>query len=326
MGKDRTLQLHFLNTIKDLISPNHSFVDELAEVLNVSTDSVYRRLRGETVLNIDEISLLCQHYGVSFDMFNLQHTGTVTFSYDPLNDQEGMETYLHSILRDMRRISHITYAAIDIPIFHYFRFPELSAFKMFYWMKEVTNDQRLTGKRFNTELISPELSELGLQIYETYTQTPSIEIWTEETINSLIKQMEFYWDSGLFQNQNDALIVLQQADDMVRNIEKQAEQQNKTGKEVFDDQNFTLYHSEIEIGNNCILVEIASGKAVYLSFHTFNKIVTTNSFFAAETQQWLDNLIRKSVPISGVSQKQRYQFFKAAYAKINHLQQRIQLT
>ena len=47
----------------------------------------------------------------------------------------------------------IIYAAIDIPIFHYFKFPELAAFKMFYWMKEVMNVEFLNDKLFDSSMV-----------------------------------------------------------------------------------------------------------------------------------------------------------------------------
>jgi hypothetical protein len=56
-------------------------------------------------------------------------------------------------------------------------------------------------------------------------------------------------------------------------------------------------------------------KAVYLSVHTFNKLITVNQKFVSHTEEWLDKLISKSIPISGVAEKNRYQFFRKANDK-----------
>ena len=69
MSKDNALQIQFLNRIKELIPDSNSFTDEIADVLDISSDSVYRRLRGETLLSINEIYDLCTHYNISFDLF-----------------------------------------------------------------------------------------------------------------------------------------------------------------------------------------------------------------------------------------------------------------
>ena len=72
--------------------------------------------------------------------------------------------------------------------------------------------------------------------------------------------------------------------------------------------NFTMYYSEIEIGNNCILVNVNNMSRVYLTYNTFNKISTANQKFCDETKTWINYLISKSNLISGVSEKQRLQF------------------
>lgn len=325
--KESSLQINFLNRIKELIPKNHSFSDELANVLGISSDSVYRRIRGETLLNINEIFQICTHYNISFDLFT-HHAKNITFNYDALGSSSGFRTYLTSILNDMLQIERtdnkqIIYAAIDVPIFHHFNYPELSAFKMFYWMKAVVNVPSLLEKKFDINHIRPEFSDLGKKIFETYCRIPSIEIWTDETINSLIKQIEFYWDSGNFATQEDALVVCEQAKLEIETLNKQAEVSNKVLKRAGIDENFTLYHSQIEIGNNCILTKKGDIESIYLSVHTFNKIITGNPGFVEDTKLWLENLIKKSNPISGVSQIHRYKFFKRALEKIDRLHNKI---
>ena len=43
--------------VQESIPPHCSLVDELSELLKISNDSVYRRLRNETILSIDEVEL-----------------------------------------------------------------------------------------------------------------------------------------------------------------------------------------------------------------------------------------------------------------------------
>jgi len=330
MSKDNTLQINFLSRIKELVQDSNSFTDELASVLNMSSDSVYRRVRGETLLSINEIYDLCTHYNISFDLFT-HNAKNIAFKYEPIVGGEGSDTfkiYLTSILNDMKQIvktdnKEIRYAAIDVPIFHHFNYPELSAFKMFYWMKAVVNIPELEDKKFSIEHIRPEFADLGKQIFEVYCKIPSIEIWTDETINSLIKQIEFYWDTGNFASQEDALTVCEQALNEIETLSKQAEIGNKDLKEINDNSNFTLYHSQIEIGNNCIFTKRGDVEFVYLSIHTFNKITSGNPLFVEDTKIWLNNLIKKSNKISGEAQIHRYKFFKRASNKLEKLKAKI---
>ena len=59
-----SIQSAFLAQIRNRLPENTSFADELADFLNVSRDSAYRRIRGETVLSLDEVKKLYDQYGV----------------------------------------------------------------------------------------------------------------------------------------------------------------------------------------------------------------------------------------------------------------------
>lgn len=321
--------MDFMAKIKNMIPPNMALVDELADLLQMSNDSAYRRIRGETALTIDEISLICSRYRISFDTLSeSEKSGAVSFNYRPLENNElNFESYLQNILSDLKKLQafdnkQIIFAAEDIPIFHYFSFPELTAFKMFYWNKSILGVPSLEGKKFETAHVSKKNIETARQILEAYITIPSVEIWTEDTVNSAIKQVEFYWESGLFRSKEDALMIYEDLSKMMLKIKRQAELSSKfidEEKWAHNENNYTLYSSEIMIGNNSILTTMGNVKATYLSHHTFNTMLTTNQAFCNETEQWLKNLIRKSVQISGVSEKQRYQFFR----KIEDAMQRL---
>jgi hypothetical protein len=322
--ENKDLQLRFLDRIKNSLPDNISFIDDIAELLEISNDSAYRRLRGETAITISEVSLLCSYYNISFDMFSHNEDSTA-FKYSTLQNSDEFLNYLQSILSDMEQISKskenkIIYTAVDIPIFHHFNYPELSAFKMYYWLKAVVGVGEFSNKKFSVNIINDNITRIGKEIYKQYNNIPSIEIWTTETINSLIKQIEFFWESGNFSTKEDALIVCNQVKEEISKIEKQAENSNKQiENNTNESSSFTLYYSDIEIGNNCIYTKRADLKSVYLSVHTFNKLITSNNKFVKDTEEWLNNLISKSIPISGVAEKSRYQFFKKAYDKIDKL-------
>ena len=51
---------------------------EIATLLGISTDSAYRRMRGEKTVTLDELHALCSHYQVSLDkIMNVQTKGIV---------------------------------------------------------------------------------------------------------------------------------------------------------------------------------------------------------------------------------------------------------
>jgi hypothetical protein len=328
--KSKLIQEQFLQRVKTAIAPNVSFVDELADLLKLSTDSAYRRIRCETLFNIEEITLICKHFRVSFDP-EVQHmSNKVTFDYLKLDDKkENFKLWLMFISGDVKKIgtslnNQIIYGADDVPIWHHFFNKELIAFKLFYWLKSILNSPEYADVNFDANLIDNEMVESAMEMLRNYNEINSVEIWTEDTLNSNLKQIEYFFESGFFNSKQDALrmcdlyveelnLVLKKAAKSSKLIEK-----GESGRE-----NFKLYKSEVMIGNNSILANIGSTKIAYVSNNTFNMMSTTSADFVHENELWLNNLLRKSTLISGVGEKQRNQFFRVLRDKIDLLRQKI---
>ncbi len=50
---------------------------------------------------------------------------------------------------------------------------------------------------------------------------------------------------------------------------------------------------------------------------------TFNRFFNEQTENWMNNLVRKSTLISAVAERQRNQFFKGIFRKLQLLEEYI---
>lgn len=322
-------QIEFFDRIKDLIPPNNSMVQILADLLEISTDSMYRRIRGETSLSFDEVGILCNHYKISFDSFINLNSGNVTFNYTLMEDGEtSFKKYLSSMRDDLIKIKAannplITYACEDVAIFHSLNDSGLALFKMMYWMKAIMNIDNYENTKFNFDAINPELSRIGKEIYELYCSIPSIEIWTDTTIRGTLKQIEFFWESGMFESANDAIQVINSLKNTIQRIQKQAETGckilNQTEMKEEEKDNFSFYLSDMELTNNCVLVNLDTIKSVYLGHLTFTTMSTSNATYCQQTEKWLENIKRKSTLISTVAEKTRYQFFQSIYNNIDQL-------
>ena len=330
MTTAKEIQLSFFQKVKAAQPANISLVDEIADLLNTSNDSAYRRLRGETLLGIDEIATICAHFKVPFDDGSNLNAETVTFSYNRLrNSENGFQIWLKIMSEEVKRIaavpgSNILYASDDVPPWHHFTNDELICFKIFYWQKSILNASELQNKDFESSLIPLEYIEQAKEMLNDYNKITSTEIWTEDTLNSTLKQVEYFWESGFFKNKETALRMCDHIAEEIDLLKLKAEKQSKlVGKNESGETNFTLYQSEVMIGNNSILVTIGNHKIAYVSNNSFNMMSTMNSGFIEESDLWLKNLTHKSILISGVNEKQRNRFFKVLKDKIEALKSRI---
>jgi hypothetical protein len=330
MSNAKEIQLAFLQKVKAALPTNVSFVDELADLLKTSNDSAYRRMRGDTLLGIDEIAAICSHFKVPFDTASQTDGETVTFSYNRLRNLEnGFEKWLGTMSDNVKRItqvagSNILYAADDVPPWHHFNNDELICFKIFYWQKSILNAPHLENKNFDVSLIPQSLIDQAKEMLSNYNKTTSTEIWTEDTLNSTLKQIEYFWESDFFESKELAIRMCDHVEAEIELLKLKASKQSKlVGYGENGAENFSLYQSEVMVGNNSILVTLGHHKLAYVSNNTFNMMSTLNTGFVEESELWLKNLMNKSILISGVNEKQRNRFFKTLKDKIEHLRNRI---
>lgn len=330
MNSGFEFQEKFVAQLKGSIAPNISLADELADLLKVSTDSIYRRLRCQSGFSFDEVAVISKKFGVSVDGLLAVDSLQVNFNFNPMfEEKSNFGKYLiwfSEYLSQLAKISgtRIIYAADDVPLFRHFNYSNLSAFKSFYWSKAVLNSEFFQGKKFNPDIVPQEIIDINKKTYNAYSQINSIEIWTEETLISTLKQVEFFWESDLFEDTAQALLVAEEIRQMMDELKLNCENSYKNDPNIRGQ--FMLYNSEVMIGNNQVLIEPGDakmGERVFLGHNTFNSISTYNAAFVRETRLWMENLTKKSLLLSGTAEKQRAKFFKKMDDQISVLERNI---
>jgi len=326
-AKSLPIQAVLIQKMKEMLPPNMGMAEELADILEISLDSAYRRIRCETDLSIDEVYKIARKYSFSIDSVFSNLGDTVTFTYTKLTDSaDNFEKYLTRIYHHLKAMNSFTdkklfYVAEEIPIFYSFFGKKLTEFKLFYWQRSVLNVPYYQGKKFEFGVVPENIIELARNCYKEYTTIPSVEIWTDETIFTATKQLEFYLQSGVFKNKSDAIEIMDEIKQMAVHVEKCAENGRKVISSPVED--FQLYSSDVVLGTNCIYVKSGDSNYAYISFNTLNSLTTNNNEFCEETEHWVKNLIKKSTLISGVAEKQRYQFFSKMARNIEECYNRV---
>jgi hypothetical protein len=328
----KEIQQFFFQQIKDKLPPHLSLVDEIAEKLGLSYDSAYRRMRGEKSLSFEEVMQLASHFSISLDSLGGIASDTISFRYRTINDKTFTFTdYLQAIDNNLTQILKIPgaemfYAAKDTPLFHHFNMKELSAFKIFAWEKTILGFEKMENRRFRLDECDYSQVDLGRQGLLKYMQVPSVEIWNDETINSTIRQIDFYHESGLFIKKEEAGLIVDQLLEWLLHMQKQAEVGYKflygtepQGKEG----NYQLYNNEVILCDNTVLVDSGTVKTAFITHNAMNYMVSSNVDFCDVTYKWLRNLMKRSTLISSVSEKQRNRFFRVITDRVQQLKTRV---
>src|SRR3954471_289273 len=99
------LQLRFFEKLKQSVPPNVSLANDIADVLEISADGAYRRMRGESILSMDEMVKLCKHYRISSDFLAGADDSTAMFHFKKMiSDETRYDEYIKNIHTDLQRI------------------------------------------------------------------------------------------------------------------------------------------------------------------------------------------------------------------------------
>jgi hypothetical protein len=319
------VQEYLFQQIKEKLPPSASLADTVSDLLNVSTDSAYRRIRGETPLVLEEVYKLCVHFQFSFDqLFNYQ-SGTFMFQGEFVQEPNfNFPRYLTNIEQQMQYMNgfaqkQVFYVCKDIPLFHHFHFREIAAFKYFLWMKLFIQSPEFARKKFRFADYPDELFDTGRKILKHYNHLESTEIWNIEGINSTIRQIEFYRDMDMLADEEEVYQIYDALERLVTHLELQAD----AGYKFYADDAtrtpmgaFQMYVNEVTLGDNCIMAVLDGTRSVFINHSVINFMMTRDTHFCDHIAEHIHNLMRKSTLISSVSARERARFFK-------HLRQRI---
>lgn len=327
------LQVSLFKKIRQKLPSHIALPDLVAEYLNLSTDSAYRRIRGEKPLTLDEIDILVAKTNISLDSF-FKTSGSndeVTFSGKLINHEIfDFEDYLNGIATQLTVFDKAAEKEMlifnkDIPMFVHFMFPELAAFKCYFWSRYNLNSSTFNKGQFLIEDYIKSFNSIGKSIADLYSRIPSTEIWNEDCINTVIRQIEYYRQSKIFKSTQDIVTVYNCLEQMIDHIEQQAEsgckfnyrQHAKTGVK------YRFFINDYILGDNTILVKIDDQKMVFLVNNVINYLLTTSPGFVEYSFQTMDILLKKSTLVSEIGERDREAFFERLREKIHERKKRV---
>lgn len=316
-----TAQVRFFQHLKAQLLPHLSLVEEVADVLGISTDSAYRRIRGEKPIDLAEVQKIGAHFRVSIDQFLFPQTEWLLFTGRPdLHQENRMESWLLDVEKQLLLISscpgsHIYFLIKDVPMFYHFQIPELAEFKFFFWMKSILHDERLRHVKFRLgDERYRHLHAISQRIIKLYGQVPTTEIWNVETLNSTLRQINFFREYGAFASDDDVQLLYAKVAELIDYIEAQAERGTKFTlghAPAPHDPLYRLFVNELILGDNTFAAELGKTRITFLNHSVLYFVGTRDEGFNQFMFSNLENLMRKSTLISGTSEKERTQFFNS---------------
>ncbi len=324
------IQKLFFDKIKEKLNGNLSLVHEISEALQISYDSTYRRLRGEKKITLEEAILLSKSFQISLDEMTQDYSEYMTFKCYPIEPEKFCgKKWLDLIYNIINKLHnkpdiHIFYAAKDPPIFQYFEFPEIAAFKFLFWEKTLFRAKDLINKKYDISEIDKDIVQKCRLISRLSLKIPFTEIWNEDTFKILIRQIEYYWVSGYFNSKEDLIILLDTIELWLNHNKKEAEYGMRfpfNSEPAGIEGTYQLYENEIVLNDNTIHISMGENCLVYITYNVLGLLASTNQPFCNSIANFHKAIMSKSNLISQVGEKERNRFFNKLHDSISNFKQ-----
>ena len=147
-------------------------------------------------------------------------------------------------------------------------------------------------------------------------------------MDKTLNQIEFCSTVEQFENPEDALLLCDQLMELFQHLRKVAEagikfplgQTAKNGKG-----NFNLFYNEMTSTGNTFLVKSPQTKFLVTAFCSPNFFRSNDQRLCNYAEDWLQNIISRSVPMSGAGARSRNRYFNRLEKKITAIRNRIEL-
>ncbi len=303
---DNKEQIAFFERLKTAMPTQYNMAGEIAEILGVSPDSVYRRMRGETALTYKELLLIQQELNLKESiLFPLENIEEVNFIY--ARPAYGYDTYLflQEITNQMNLVHrreglHILLSSDDLPFFLHFLSPALLQFKLLVFSGRDIHDAE------RPEEHDPAFAELANTIIKRWLEASSEEVWGSNPLDSTLRQIAYSYENELI-SLRYATMLLQELNTIVDIVKAWA----TSGKKDFNGISggpIELYQSEINMGEMNLMLTYGEEMAVYKSNYGYGYLKTEHPVYCDETMQWVKDLESKGILISGSGERFRNRY------------------
>ncbi len=320
------LQQQLFQRIKSKLPAEASVADEISNLLGISSDSAYRRMRGDKEVTFDELYKIATHYKISLDQLMNINTGSFLFQGNLLNPKtHRYDAYLTGMMHNLAYFNSFKkkesyYLCKDTPIFHWFTNRDIAAFKYFFWMGTLIYFPEFRNKKVSLDEYPDELFELGKKVSNLYQTVDTYELWNIESWNSTLHQIEYYLDNDMFKSDEDALRVYEGVEKILDHLEEQAKRGYKFN---IDDPEkkplgkYYMYFNELVILDNTMVLVLDNSKIASLPHTAINYLLTRDIAYCENFYNYVQNLIKRSTLISEVSEKERSRYFRRMHERID---------
>ena len=178
----------------------------------------------------------------------------------------------------------------------------------------------LENREFSFDFLTEQSLVKIKEIIKFYVKIESYEMISGEVLNSFLKQVKYYYDAGFFSSKADPILLINKLELLLNHLNRQATIGFKFPYGHVEEgraSNLHLYHNDIILVDNLILATYDENEVSFITNNTINLLRSSNKEYFKYNNLLAENLIRRSVLISGTGERMRNKIFLSLKNKIN---------
>ncbi len=264
----------------------------------MNADGVYRRIRNETPLTLDEAFKISEEFNLNFSL--LRNTN------GEQKESPFLETVRKYFLHYKQRGKYtLHFDAKELPVFYLLHKPELYWFKQSFW-GQIFFDQKPNLEELK-KVHPTELIEEVLELYET---TDSIDLWEGSIITTTLRQIDYACEIGMI-TKDKSLSLLDDLSSLLMLLEDYC----INGKKMAGGK-LEVYLNNVLIGDNTSIVTSDNNITCFLSKNIVDVYPITDNDFNEKRLKIFNNTIQRSTRISVSSERERKKYFKGLHQEV----------
>lgn len=325
-------QLNYFHALKERHTGNENFVDIVAEILDLSKQGAYKKIRGATKLTLDEVAKLSVCFKLSIDAgIGLYSTSDVPYQfhsnalrYKPSTMMEYWENIRNHITSLWQlEPTNVTYLANELPFHHFMPFEHILEFKIFNWNNsswKLGEDQSYTNKHL---IVSPKIKRILTDILDKHNSITSTEIWNSNMLQPLYSQLKYWIQAGLFTDPDKLQLLLDQIEDLFQYLELISNHGVKKSFTTTVDTQCIVFVNDVMVNSELIYIESPTLTTTYTMYDSPNYLRSSDIQVCTHAKSWLNEIIESSTIITKSNAAQRNRFFDTL--RREHQKQRVQI-
>ena len=192
----------FFAMLERQLPPGDSLPKWLSTHLKLSDSNVYRRIKGDSALQLDELLTICAKLpeAALYVAELIPNHNLSVVQLQSFDNQTSFKNYLRNIIKLFNTAKkannfRFRYVARDLPLFYFFSNPATLQYKFNQW----------TGQS-NPETLDDETNTLAQDLWQLYLNVPSEEIWYSYAFQAQSDQLQLDLKNELLWPQQEAVL------------------------------------------------------------------------------------------------------------------------